>query len=265
MRKALKTDIAEIQNLWETCFPDESGFNAYFFENIFDLSHILLWKENEKICAMLQRIPYRLSINGKIENITYIYGACTAPEQRKKGYMAKLLEASFEMDRQEGKAASALIPAEKWLFGFYEKFGYETFGATKNVKITKGTEKREMPKRLSEKDIPALSNCYQNAVEGACIHRGKHEWIQQIRLFDHLGKGVFGFFEEDKLCAYAFCWQDSVQEAFGLNPAREQGLLELVGKAELTYTTAGEETALAMIKWHVPHAAKSGYFNLMLN
>ena len=55
-------------------------------------------------------------------------------------------------------------------------------------------------------------------------------WAGQIALFDALGKGVYGWREAGKLAAYAFCWEDTAQEAFGMTPEREQGLLEVLRK-----------------------------------
>ena len=77
--------------------------------------------------AMVQMLPYRMTVGGVSREVTYIYGACTDPAHRRKGYMAQLLERSFELDREAGRIASVLIPAEKWLFDFYKPFGYEPF------------------------------------------------------------------------------------------------------------------------------------------
>ena len=68
--------------------------------------------------AMVQMLPYRMTVGGVSREVTYIYGACTDPAHRRKGYMARLLERSFELDREAGRIASVLIPAEKWLFDF---------------------------------------------------------------------------------------------------------------------------------------------------
>ncbi|MFR4261321.1 MAG: GNAT family N-acetyltransferase [Butyricicoccaceae bacterium] len=39
--------------------------------------------------------------------MTYIYGACTDPAHRRKGYMARLLERSFELDRKRAHCVRA--------------------------------------------------------------------------------------------------------------------------------------------------------------
>ena len=127
IRFAGPRDTAAIRALWEACFPDEGGFNDYFFAHHFALSNTLLSVEEGALCAMVQMLPYRLVTGGGEVEITYIYGACTDPAHRRQGHMARLLARSFALDRQAGRAASALIPAEPWLFGFYEPFGYAPF------------------------------------------------------------------------------------------------------------------------------------------
>jgi predicted acetyltransferase len=41
--------------------------------------------------------------------------------------MSQLLNASFDYMAKQAYAFTFLIPQEKWLFGFYEKFGYKSF------------------------------------------------------------------------------------------------------------------------------------------
>ena len=127
IRVAGPADTGCIRALWEVCFPDEGGFNDWFFAHHFDPARTLLSCEGDMLCAMVQMLPYQLTENGRQAEITYIYGACTDPAHRRQGHMARLLEQSFALDRQAGRAASALIPAEAWLFDFYRPFGYEPF------------------------------------------------------------------------------------------------------------------------------------------
>lgn len=127
MRFAEKGDFPVVRALWETCFPDEGGFNDYFFTHFYKEKYTLLYLEGETLVAMVQMLPYRMTVGGLSREATYIYGACTDPAHRRKGYMARLLERSFELDREAGRIASVLIPAEKWLFDFYKPFGYEPF------------------------------------------------------------------------------------------------------------------------------------------
>ena len=264
IRFAGPEDAGAVRALWERCFPDEGGFNPYFFAHFFDIGKTLLSVEGSTLCAMVQMLPYRLDCGGDVCEATYIYGACTHPDHRRQGHMARLLEHSFALDRAAGRAASTLIPAEEWLFGFYRPFGYEPFFRIAHREIVKKT-RGIVPQRLSEQDIPQLAALYDRLAAPCRIARGPSYWAGQIALFDALGRGVYGWREDGRLAAYAFCWEDTAQEAFGMTPEREQGLLEVLRKDAFTYTACGRETALGCIKWHVSRAVSCGYMNLMLN
>lgn len=264
IRRAQAQDVPRIRQLWETCFPDEGGFNDYFFAHFFDCGTVLLSEEQGELCAMVQMLPYRLRIDGEEHEVTYIYGACTDPAHRRKGHMARLLEASFAIDREQGRAASTLIPAEPWLFDFYRPFGYEPFFRIEKREIVR-TAGGEAPRRLTQADAPLLAAVYDRLTPACRIVRDQAYWQAQLAMFDALGAGVFGWFSDGALAAYAFCWADNVQEALGLTPAREQGLLTALGLEWCTVTGCGTQTALGCIKWYDTREQSCGYMNLMLN
>lgn len=264
IRRARKTDVPQIRRLWETCFPSADGFNDYFFAFIFDCDTVLLSEQDSTLCAMLQMLPYRLRTDGDTVDVTYIYGACTDPAFRRQGHMARLLEASFEIDCASGKAASALIPAEPWLFDFYRPFGYEPFFTIDRRVITR-TATGVPPRRLTKADIPQLAALYDRLAPACRIERDAAYWRTQFWLFDIVGAGVFGWFTDGALDGFALCWTGGVQEAFGLTPAREQGLLAALGLSSCTVMGCGDGAALGCIKWYDKREASRGYMNLMLN
>lgn len=264
IRFAGPQDAADIRRLWEVCFPDEGGFNDYFFAHHFDITKTLLSVEGGELCAMVQMLPYRLMLDGREAEITYIYGACTNPAHRRKGHMARLLEHSFALDRAAGRAASALIPAEKWLFDFYKPFGYEPFFFIEKQEITREGS-GILPRRLTQDDIPQLTALYETHTTPCRIARDAAYWQAQLAMFDALARGAYGWFEGGKLTAYAFCWEDNAQEALGMTPAQAQGLLDALGRDSLAVVTAGQGTALGCIKWYEGHTAPFGYMNLMFN
>ncbi len=264
IRFARPQDAADIRRLWEVCFPDEGGFNDYFFAHHFDLSNTLLSIEDGALCAMVQMLPYRLMMDGREAEITYIYGACTAPAHRRQGHMARLLEHSFALDREAGRTASVLIPAEKWLFDFYKPFGYEPFFYIEKREISREGS-GILPRRLTQADIPQMAALY-DAYAGPCrIARDAAYWQAQLAMFDALAKGAYGWFDGERLTAYAFCWEDNAQEALGMTAAQAQGLLSVLERDRLDIVTAGQGTALGCIKWHEGHTAPLGYMNLMFN
>ena len=265
IRFAEQSDLPAIRSLWETCFPDEGGFNDYFFSHLYEPQHTLLLTQENTLCAMLQMLPYTLSINGKPHEITYIYGVCTHPAHRRHGYAAELLERSFVLDKERKRPVSILIPAEKWLFEFYRPFGYtEAFYLSRRT-LTQTAGESEPPRRLSVSDISQLNALYEASCPSLHIVRSREEWERQIAMFDALGAGVYGWFDGDTLTAYAFCWEDNAQEAIGLTANRERGLLNALGRETLSVTGPGSETVLGVARWHDAPCTGNGYINLMLN
>ena len=265
MRFAEKRDFPAVRALWETCFPDEGGFNDYFFAHCYKEEHTLLCFEGETLAAMVQMLPYRMTAGGVSREVTYIYGACTDPAHRRKGHMARLLERSFELDRQARRVASVLIPAEAWLFDFYRPFGYEPFFYVKRREITHAAGESQAPRRLTSSDVPALAALYDRLTPNCKIERDTAYWNAQIAMFDALGAGAYGWFDGETLTGSAFCWEDNAPEALGVSDAQMQGLLDTLGRDTLTVTEIGAETALGVCKWHEKADETAGYMNLMLN
>ena len=167
--------------------------------------------------------------------------------------------------KKKRRAVSILIPAEKWLFEFYRPFGYtETFYLSRRS-LTRTAGEFELPRRLSDAHIPQINALYEASCPPLHITRGHEEWSRQIAMFDALGAGVYGWFDGAALTAYAFCWEDTAQEAIGLTANRERGLLNALSRETLTVTAPGSETALGVAKWHDKPCADNGYINLMLN
>ncbi|MBR4079829.1 MAG: GNAT family N-acetyltransferase, partial [Christensenellaceae bacterium] len=211
IRYANAGDLEQIRLLWEICFPDDSGFNDYFFENLFSLENVLLFEENERIHAMTQMIPRRLKMSSEItEPCTYIYGACTHPDYRRQHLMAQLLERSFVLDRSLGRKASILIPAEPWLFGFYRKFDYLPVFMLNTKEIYVSCSDTQTLSMLSADDIGQISSLYNDLLTDRIPYlvREHTEWKKQIEMFFMLGLGCFGIFAEDgTLDGYAFAWK----------------------------------------------------------
>lgn len=257
--------MTQIRALFELCFADEGGFNAFFFDNIYCEAHTLIYEMNGNIAAMLQRIPRVLQLQGKSLPITYIYGACTHPDARRQALMSKLLAHSHALDVQLGIDASVLIPQEQWLFDFYQPFGYEpAFFVSRSVGNPCG-DKKAKAVRLTDADVDAMQKLYTLQAGECYVERSQKDWQEQLLLFETLGEGVFGFYEEGKLAAYAFCWENSIQEGIGLTQSHTNMLLTLLGCDCMSITGVGTSTALGCMKWHHSVQKIQGYMNLMFN
>lgn len=274
IRFADTADLPAVRQLWETCFPDEGGFNDYFFAHIFRSEHTLLLLAQDTLCAMVQMLPCTLRTPAGNQAATYIYGACTAPAMRKRGYMAELLQHTFTLDRAAGRVASILIPQEAWLFGFYEKFGYQpAFYVHEGCSVSAHMD--AACRRMTEEDIPALRAFYetQTASLPYAITRSCAEWQEQLSMFQALGGDAFALQDGAQLRAYAFVWQEEhgawAQELLADSEDSAARLCAAIcaslGCAQLRFTQNGDSRALGCAKFYDNRPAVRGYINLMFN
>lgn len=116
---------AALKVLWKHCFPgDTDKFIDYYFDEIYKNTESLIELEDGQPVAFLQMIPYSIQMGETIYTGGYLSGVMTHPEYRNKGYMAKLLNASFDEMGKKGYDYTFLIPQEEWLIKVYEKFGF---------------------------------------------------------------------------------------------------------------------------------------------
>ena len=281
IRFANADDLQEIVSLWNTCFPDDSGFNEYFFENLFDLRNVLLLQMDGRIAAMTQMIPYQMrSSDGKDKVYTYIYGACTHPEFRRRHLMSQLLKHSFQLDQSLGRAGSILIPAEPWLFDFYAQFGYQPafLLSTETVEDFKPDLDAPQLSMLSNSHIRQLNDLYESAFKPTEGHlaRSQQVWKQQIEMFHEIGFGCVGLRDvSGELCAYAFVWKPEngqvyVQELIAQDDRSRDCLLRAIqagtGVTQVKYSGPGEAgRPLGCMKRYDEAVFTHAYMNLMLN
>ncbi len=127
---------AEVRKLWDCCFNDNPEFtDLYFSKRYTDKRNIAIEKEN-KVISALQLLPYPITFYKSILQSWYISGAATYPEYRNQGVMKELIRKSFYRMQQNDIPLSTLIPADDWLFNYYEKSGFATvfYSATQITK-----------------------------------------------------------------------------------------------------------------------------------
>lgn len=119
-------DIEQLKSLWKSLFGDTEAFISLFFHEVVRDENIRMLEEKGRILSALYMLPYPFRIWNQEVTASYISGAGTLPEAQGRGLMRRLLIDSFkEMERRQ-IPLSILIPAEPWLYGFYEKSGYAT-------------------------------------------------------------------------------------------------------------------------------------------
>lgn len=276
IRFATAADTLAVRALWETCFPDDSGFNPYFFTHRYDPAQTLLFVEGSSLLAMVQMLPYDMRVADRDVTVTYIYGACTAPEARRRGLMAQLLSASFAWDETHGRAASILIPQEAWLFDFYAKYGYQScFYVTESIYTGVQTDEALSVRVCGEQDIAAVQALYEQQMKRLSPHicRSEAQWKEQLELFSALGGALYGVFDDDGLHAYAFVWHDAqsswAQEVVSRHDDDAcillNGICRRLKCDALRLVAPGNDRALGVAKFYDATVPSTGYMNLMWN
>ena len=114
----------EVKALWKLCFTDSDEFTDLYFDLRYKDDINMAVREDGKIISALQMISYPMTFCGETIATSYVSGACTHPDYRSHGAMRRLLRLTHRRMYDDGILLSTLIPAEKWLFGYYAKSGY---------------------------------------------------------------------------------------------------------------------------------------------
>ncbi len=114
----------EVKHLWRLCFNDSEAFIDLYFRLRYRDDINVCIRQDDKVVAALQMIPYPMMCMGEVIPTSYISGACTHPDYREQGLMRRLLTDTHRRMAEQGALLSTLIPAEEWLFGYYAKSGY---------------------------------------------------------------------------------------------------------------------------------------------
>lgn len=114
-----------VRQMWKTCFGDTDEYIDLLFTKKYREENTLIYFEGETATASLQMLPYKISFYGESVPFYYLAGLCTLPEYRRKGHMEQLIFRSYEVMKERNIPLAILVPAEEWLFGFYEKYGFQ--------------------------------------------------------------------------------------------------------------------------------------------
>lgn len=142
-----------VRQMWKTCFGDADDFLDILFKYKYKNENTLIYFEGDEAVASLQMLPYTITFYGREIPFAYLAGLCTLPEYRRKGYMDQLIHKAHSVIAGRRIPLSILVPADDWLYGFYEKYGYETV-------FEKGTVPLYPLKKILE-DNPDINEAYK--------------------------------------------------------------------------------------------------------
>lgn len=121
---ANKNDIKTIIKLWKVCFGDNETYIDNFLSKRMTSSNCLVFREEKDILSMMFLLKGKIKINETIFESFYVYAACTAPKQRRKGLMAQMMKKAEEIAKNNDIDFICLVPATEPLFDYYAKLGF---------------------------------------------------------------------------------------------------------------------------------------------
>ena len=122
IRYAKEEEIESIKEIWSYCFNDTESFMKYYFNDKYKSENTVVALDEGKIISSLQLNQYKLLLNSKLYNTSYVVGVSTLPEGRGAGYMNKVMKFTLNELYKKGQLVSILMPID---YRLYRRFGYE--------------------------------------------------------------------------------------------------------------------------------------------
>lgn len=122
IRFAKECDKDNIIQIWNYCFNDGPKFTDYYFNNKYKNYNTIVVEEEADIVSSLQLNQYKLRLNNKEYDTSYVVGVSTSPEARGKGYMKHIMDFTLRELYKKDQLVSILMPID---YRLYRKYGYE--------------------------------------------------------------------------------------------------------------------------------------------
>ena len=114
----------DTRHLWECSFADPRAFIDLYFREKYRKERNEVILRDGRVVSALQKLPYPITFGGHMIPASYVSGACTDENHRRRGLMRELLNQTHRAMQAEGAWLGFLIPATTELTTFYAKFGY---------------------------------------------------------------------------------------------------------------------------------------------
>lgn len=250
IRKACVADLPALVRLYDTCFPGEAEFRAWFFTHVTSPEHILLEEEDGVLRAATHALPCALEQNGARFGASYIYAAATEPRFRRRGLMRRLLERTFTEAREKGMDFSVLITENDGVFPFYFELGYLPSFCVSRESVAAEQNSTLSVRRAQAADIPAMLALYAVGTEGL-LRVARDEAFYRLRLLQYGAQAYVACDARGDVSAYAFAdiqpEQLWIAEAFG-TPAKAlcAAIAAAEGKHAAVVNTAAQRAQVPM-------------------
>ena len=122
MRYAREDEIDSIKEIWNYCFNDEDTFVDYYFNHKYKNHNTIVACEDNDFVSSLQLNQYKINLDNKVYDTSYVVGVSTFPQVRGRGYMRNIMDFSLNELYKKGQLISILMPID---YRLYRKYGYE--------------------------------------------------------------------------------------------------------------------------------------------
>ena len=114
------------RKLYEENFDiGDKDFVDYYYETIIKRNEVVVMEDSGTVISMVHLNPYEYNICGDIKTIHYLVGIATKKEYRNKGYITKTLNFAINYLNELKEPFCFLVPENKRLENFYQRFGFE--------------------------------------------------------------------------------------------------------------------------------------------
>lgn len=199
IRLAKKEDLKDVRQLWGYCFKDGQDYIDYYFQNIYASENNIVLEEKGKIEASLMLNPYRIMINKKWFNTSYVVGVSTSPSARGRGLMRGIMNESFDEMKRRNNDVAILMPIDHRL---YRPYGYEDISDMKmyemDIENLKGYRFSGEFVKISKDNINDASKIYEECLSDSNVYvnRDTSYCENQVKEIDVEGGHAY-FYEED--------------------------------------------------------------------
>lgn len=160
----------ETRHLWERSFAGPRAFIDLYFREKYRKERNEVILRNGHVVSALQKLPYPITYGGRMIPASYVSGACTDENYRRRGLMGELLDQTHRSMQAEGAWLGFLIPATAELVGYYSRFGYtpcfrfawNTVTAKTPVEDIEVTQSAEVPLEYLRTRMQERPTCVQH-------------------------------------------------------------------------------------------------------
>ncbi|URN96014.1 MAG: GNAT family N-acetyltransferase [Candidatus Pristimantibacillus lignocellulolyticus] len=257
LRKLIVSDFEQSVNLASYSFqyplsPEQIEERRDRFDS--DLEDRYGVFEEDELCAQASLLHLNIHVGGKLMKMGGVAGVCTAPEQRRNGYVATIIEKLLQEMRSNGETISMLHP---FSFAFYRKYGWETYIEYKRYEmnsehLTSILRKERLRERIGKvsrvnnyDELLPVYECYAAKFNGM-LQRDLDWWKKRIATRK---TGFKAIYRSDEGKAEGYVLYNIINNVMTIH---ELVAVTANAENELWYFIAQHDSMLEVVKWTAP-------------